>query len=151
MTPHRTREQQADRAAIAEVVREATADPKVIQHRMRYELLTKALRTVVGVALVACLGLLIYLSAAANDAAEAVRGCTEPGGGCYQRSQAQSGALVAQIVQAQRDAVANGSVPVRENLKLTQTNAANIETILAILDRQYPDAVKLVRAELDRK
>ena len=83
--------------------------------------------------------------------AEAIQDCTTPGGECYERSQRQSALLVGQIVKAQQVAVATGSAPARENLSLTKANAQNIQVVLGILDREYPEAAAAVRAELGVK
>lgn len=125
--------------------------PAVAVARRRYEVVRRALQVLAGLILVSCLGLLIYLAGSANAGAVAIQDCTTPGGKCYERSQAQSAALVGQIVDAQTDAVATGSAPSRENLVLTRRNAQNIQVILGILDREYPEAAAAVRRELGVK
>lgn len=134
------------------VVQEISArEPRVARARARYELVKRILQGITAACLVASLALLIYLSASASDAADAVRDCTEPGGSCYKRSQEQTGAIVGQIVDAQRKAAAEGSKPSRDNLTMTKANALNITVILGILDREYPEAAAAVRAELTKE
>lgn len=144
MTDHQARE----RALKDEVLGLAHVDPHVAQARRRYEVVKRTLQVLVGLCSAASVALLIYLAGSANAGAQAIQDCTTPGGECYERSQAQSGALVGQIVEAQQKAVATGSQPARDNLELTKANAQRIQVMLAILDEQYPEAAKVARAEL---
>lgn len=135
-------------AAVADL---STKDVRVHRARARYELANRLFKGAIAVAAATSLGLLIYLAGSANAGAEAIQDCTTPGGECHTRSQKQTAVVVAQIVAAQREAAATGSAPARENLRLTQTNAQNLNVILGILDREYPEAAAAVRAELGVK
>jgi hypothetical protein len=151
MSPDRAKRLEADGRVDAVVQQISEREPRVRKARARYELAARLLKAATTVILLTCLGLLIYLSASANAAADAVRDCTEPGGTCYQRSQAQSARIVGQLIQAQEKAATTGSAPARENLTISKANAQNIQVILGILDREYPEAANAVRAELNIK
>lgn len=151
MSPDRHKREQAD-TKVDVVVQEISArEPRVARARARYELAKRVFQGVTALVAVACLALLLYLSASANAAADAVRDCTEPGGSCFTRSQQNTARVVAQIVKAQQDAVKTGSAPARENLTISKANAQNITVILGILDREYPEAAQAVRAQLSKE
>lgn len=143
-----TEQQRRGREVVAALV---AADPKASKAKRRWEVARRVLHVLTSLAAVVAVGLLIYLAGSANAGAEAIQDCTTPGGKCYERSQKQSAALVGQIVKAQQDAVQTGSAPARENLTLTKANAQNIQVVLGILDREYPEAAAAVRAELGVK
>lgn len=126
-------------------------EPAIRKAHARYEIARRALNIITTSAAVAAVGLMIYLAGSANAGAEAIQDCTTPGGECYERSQEQTALVVGQIVKAQQDAVQTGSAPSRENLTLTKANAQNIQVVLGILDRQYPEAAAAVRKELGVK
>jgi hypothetical protein len=151
MSPDRHKREQADTLADAVVQEISAREPRVQKARARYELVKRALQAVTALVAVACLALLIYLSASANAAADAVRDCTEPGGACYTRSQTRTAQVVGQIVKAQEKAVATGSAPARESLAVSKANAHSLAVVLGILDREYPEAAAAVRAELSRE
>jgi hypothetical protein len=137
---------------VAKVVQEISdREPRVQRARARYEMARRAVQVITSLCAVAAVAILIYLAGSANAGAEAIQDCTTPGGACYERSQAQSAALVGQIVESQQKAVQTGSAPSRENLALTKQNAANLALVLAILDREYPEAAAAVRRELGVK
>ena len=140
--------EQQKRAHLAAIV---AADPVASKAKRRWETARRLLTVLTTLAMVSAVGLLIYLAGSANAGAEAIQDCTTPGGECYERSQRQSALLVGQIVKAQQDAVTTGSAPARENLSLTKANAQNIQVVLGILDREYPEAAAAVRAELGVK
>ena len=140
--------EQQKRAHLAAIV---AADPVASKAKRRWETARRLLTVLTTLAMVSAVGLLIYLAGSANAGAEAIQDCTTPGGECYERSQRQSALLVGQIVKAQQVAVATGSAPARENLSLTKANAQNIQVVLGILDREYPEAAAAVRAELGVK
>lgn len=151
MSPDRHKREQAD-TKVDVVVQEISArEPRVARARARYELAKRVFQGVTALVAVACLALLLYLSASANAAADAVRDCTEPGGACFTRSQQNTARVVSQIVKAQQDAVKTGSAPARENLTISKANAQNITVILGILDREYPEAAQAVRAQLSKE
>lgn len=151
MSPDRHKREQADTQVEAVVQEISAREPRVQRARARYELAKRLFHALTAVCLVACLGLLIYLSASANAAADAVRDCTEPGGSCYVRSQQRTAQVVGQIIKAQEKAATQGSVPARENLSISKANAQNITVMLGILDREYPEAAAAVRAELSKE
>lgn len=140
--------EQQRRANLAAVV---ASSPSATKAKRRWEMARRLLTILTSMVAVAALGLLIYLAGSANAGAEAIQDCTTPGGQCYERSQAQSAALVGRIVEAQQTAVATGSKPARDNLELTRINAQNLQVVLGILDREYPEAAAAVRAELGVK
>lgn len=137
---------------VEQVVQEISErEPRVRKARARYEMVRRALQVITSLAAIVAVGLMIYLAGSANAGAEAIQDCTTPGGECYERSQRQSAVLVGQIVEAQRKAASQGSVPSRENLALTKANAQNLQVVLGILDREYPEAAAAVRRELGVK
>jgi hypothetical protein len=133
------------------VLTEVQRTPVVATAKRRADIARRALQLFTALCAVTAMGLMIYLAGSANAGAEAIQDCTTPGGTCYERSQSQTAALVAQIVKAQQDAVLNGSAPSRANLDLTKANAQNIAVVLGILDTQYPEAAAAVRAELSKE
>lgn len=143
-----TEQQRASKARVEAIV---AADPVASKAKAKWEIARRALLVLTTACVLAALGLLVYLAGSANDGTEAIRDCTTPGGECFKRSQEQTGKAVAQIVEAQRQVAAEGSAPSRENLRLTQQNSANIQVILGILDREYPEAAAAVRAELSKE
>ena len=151
MSPDRHKREQADSKVDVVVQEISDREPRVARARARYELAKRVFQSATALIAVACLALLIYLSASANAAADAVRDCTEPGGSCYTRSQQRSAEIVGQLIEAQEHATTQGSAPARENLTISKANAQNIAMVLAILDRQYPEAARAVRAELSKE
>lgn len=141
-------EQQHRRRTLDAVQAVVDSNPDLVKRRARYDLAQRVLRALVITCVLLTTGLLIYLAAGANNAANAIRDCTTPGGKCYQDGEKRTAAAVGQIVKAQQAGIANGSKPAQQNLVLTKANADNIALILATLQQQYPQAAAAARAEL---
>lgn len=134
--------------AVAAALKDVETEPRVSAARKRYEL-AKAVTAIATTLLVtASFALLLWLSASANATANAIRDCTQPGGQCYRDAERRTGLIIHEIDASNSRWQTQGSVPAQASLEQTRTNGRNISIILGILDREYPEAAKAVRAEL---
>jgi hypothetical protein len=103
---------------------------RLVSAQRRYLLARRIMGTALLVLGITVAGLLLVLSLQTRGIAQGVESCVVPGGVCYDR--------------ATRSSVEN-----TQNLQVTRENRDAIRRILAILEREYPDAAEAVRAELE--
>jgi len=134
--------------AIQEVV---NADPGLIRRRARADVFRRAWVGLLGITGLVSMALLIFLSLGANKAADAIADCTNPAGVCYKSSVNLNKANMTALIEAQALGIDKGSTPAKATLVQSRLNADNLRIILGILDQQYPDAAKAVRAQLSKE
>lgn len=125
-------------------------DLDLIRTRTRYERARHLAVFLVAALLAAVLGLIVVLLVSVQNTQSALESCTVPGRACYKDSQRRSAALIGELIDAQNQAVSNGSAPSRENLTLTKANSERITIALAILEQQYPEAARAARAQIEK-
>ena len=129
----------------------AEREARLIKARTRYERWRQATLAFAALALVACMALIIALLVQVNRTQAALESCTVPGRPCYQEGQRRTADVIGQIVEGQRKAISDAEANDIADLHTDQANATRIRIVLGILDQQYPDAARAVRAELEGK
>lgn len=135
-------------AAIQEVV---DANPGLIRSRARADLFRKASIGLLTLTSVLTVALLIWLSLGVARSAKAIEDCTNPTGTCFQATEARLAANTAIINQASENSAMRGSEPAKRSLNQSYQNGRDIQVILGVLDSQFPDAAKAVRAQIKKE
>lgn len=129
----------------------AEREARLIKARARYERWRRAALAFAVLGVVTALALIVTLLIQVNHTQAALESCTVPGRPCYEQGQQRSAEAIAALVAAQQQAIKDAEANDVADLNTTKANAHRIQVVLGILDRQYPEAARAVRAELEGK